>query len=79
VPSPVDSASVCLSSDGEPLPVPLPSWDAGPLPPSACSLAQGSYSPEVASELAGLRVTVTYGLGLLVLLSAATAVAAWRR
>lgn len=74
-PSPV----LCPSPGSEPSPWLLPSWDSGPLGPSDCSLALGSYAPETLAELAGLRATVAYGLGLLVLLSAARLVTTWRR
>ena len=57
----------------------LPSWDSGPLAPSQCSRDLGSYSWETARELASLRVTVSYGLGLLLLATFAGLVANWRR
>lgn len=78
-PAATSPESPCLSSDGAPSSVEPPAWDSPPLPPSACSLALGSYSPETAAELAAIRVSVVYGLGLLLLLTAATTVARWRR
>lgn len=74
-PSPVP----CPSPGSEPSPWSLGSWDSGPQGPSDCSLALGSYAPETLAELATLRATVAYGLGLLVLLSAARLVTTWRR
>lgn len=53
-------------------------WDSPPLPASPCSLDLGTYSPEIQAELAALRVTVAYGLGLAVLALFAIAVARWR-
>lgn len=69
----------CLSSDGSPLVSPSLSWDSEPLPASPCSLVLGSYSPEAAAERAYLRVTASYGLGLLLLTSFAGLVLNWRR
>lgn len=59
--------STCPFPDGGPWePSPL-SWDASPLGPSPCSVALGSWSPEIQQELAAIRVTVAVGLALLIL------------
>lgn len=69
----------CLDSAGAPLaPEPL-SWDSPPLAASPCSVALGSYSQETAQELAALRVSVLYGLGLLLLMTSALLVTTWGR
>lgn len=70
--------STCPDPDGpswEPEPVP---WDSPPLEPSQCSRDLGTWTPEVARELAAIRVTVAYGLGLLLLLTGIRAFTAWR-
>lgn len=59
-------------------PEPL-SWDSPPLAASPCSVALGSYSQETAQELAALRVSVLYGLGLLLLMTSALLVTTWGR
>lgn len=78
-PEPTSPSTICPTSESGTSWEQLPSWDSGPLPPSQCSLDLGSYSPETAAELAALRVTASYGLGLLVFLTAAGTVARWRR
>jgi hypothetical protein len=67
-----------LSSECQASSAPPSSWDASPAaPPDGCySLVD---APVVRSELAALRVTVGFGLGLLLLLSAAQTVMTWRR
>ncbi len=57
----------------------LPAWDSSPLAPSACSLALGSYSPEVQQELAAIRVSVSYGLALVALPLWGLLILKWRR
>lgn len=54
-------------------------WDSSPLGPSDCSLGLGSYSPEVQRELATIRVSVAYGLGLIALPLWALVIIQWRR
>jgi hypothetical protein len=63
---------------GSLLPSPEPSWDAPPLPGGDGS-AVLVYSPEIQAELAADRQALVYGLGLLVLLAAATFVTTWRK
>jgi len=85
----LSGSSSAVSTTPSPVPCPSPgseaspwspsAWDSSPLGPSECSLALGSYAPETLAELAQLRATVAYGLGLLVLLSAARLVTTWRR
>lgn len=57
----------------------LPAWDSPPLPPSPCSLALGSYSPEMQQELAAIRVSVAYGLALIALPLWGLLIVKWRR
>lgn len=54
-------------------------WDSSPLGPSECSLALGSYSPEVQRELANLRASVSYGLALVALPLWGLLIVKWRR